>query len=109
MLLDSLLAFASENTLVNFYHFYSFWLLLQQLRMLAIQWRCGSHLVSRGDTKQDVYKQCGEPEYIEVVSSIIERYQEEWYDNSGAVRFPRVLTFEGYRLTDMTTVSRRLN
>jgi hypothetical protein len=39
--------------------------------------RCGSHLVSLGDTKQDVYKKCGEPEYIEVVSSAIERRQEE--------------------------------
>ena len=71
--------------------------------------RCGSYLVSPGDTKQDVYKKCGEPEYMEVISSAVERRTEEWYYDSGAASFPRVLTFEGYRLIDVKTVSRRLN
>lgn len=70
--------------------------------------RCGSSLVVPGDTKYDVLRKCGEPDYIEVVSSAIERRTEEWYYDSGAASFPRVLTFEGYRLFSIKTVSRRL-
>ncbi|WP_366515488.1 hypothetical protein [Nitrosomonas sp.] len=32
---------------------------------------------------------------------------EEWYYDSGAASFPRILTFEGYRLISIQTVSRR--
>lgn len=70
--------------------------------------RCGSNLVVPGNTKYDVLRKCGEPDYIEVVSSAIERRTEEWYYDYGAASFPRVLTFEGYRLFSIKTVSRQL-
>ena len=70
--------------------------------------RCGSNLIAPGDTKYEVLRKCGEPEYIEVVSSAIERRTEEWYYDSSAASFPRVLTFEGYRLLSIKTISRQL-
>ena len=70
--------------------------------------RCGSGLVVPGDSKYDVLRKCGEPDYIEVVSSAIERRTEEWYYDAGAASFPQVLTFEGYRLLYIKTISRRL-
>jgi hypothetical protein len=61
-----------------------------------------------GDTKYDVLRKCGEPDYVEVVSSAIERRTEEWYYDSGAASFPRVLVFEGYRLYSIKTISKSL-
>jgi len=71
--------------------------------------RCGSHLITLGDTKPDVIKKCNKPEYIEVISSAIERRTEEWYYDSGSGSFPQVLAFEGYRLINIKTVSESLN
>ncbi|SEN14161.1 DUF2845 domain-containing protein [Nitrosomonas marina] len=86
-------------------------LLMVLLPVLPLQagesMRCGSNLIVPGNTKLDVLKKCGEPDYIEVISSAIERRTEEWYYDAGAASFPRVLTFEGYRLISIQTVSRR--
>ncbi len=70
--------------------------------------RCGSNLVALGDAKYVVLKKCGKPESIQVISSAIERNIEEWYYDSSAASFPQLLTFEGYRLISIQTISRQV-
>lgn len=68
--------------------------------------RCGSHLVRAGDTKVDVLKHCGKPQFREVVSGADERRVEEWYYERGTVRFPVLLTFRGLELVEIETITR---
>lgn len=50
------------------------WLLAVSLPVQAGEFmRCGSNHIVPGNTKLDVLKKCGEPDYIEVISSVIER------------------------------------
>ena len=65
----------------------------------ADSFRCGSRVVSTGDSKADVIIKCGPPDYSEVTSveatssSVIKI--ESFYYNCGEGRFTRVLIFRG--------------
>lgn len=96
----------------------------------AGDFRCGTRLVSEGDTKFEVLEKCGQPDFVDVrhESRIKrdffersferrdlddpERYRfplfvvedveiEEWTYNLGSQRFIRYLTFENGRLVDI--------
>lgn len=45
--------------------------------------RCGSHLISRGDSKPEVLERCGQPEYAETIPGGSPYYagvrEERWY------------------------------
>ncbi len=92
--------------------------------------RCGTHLISTGDTKSEVRDRCGEPTNIEVWQEVRikrdfyrpiqpdleehERYREpflvkeyvtveEWVYNFGPSRFIYFLRFENGKLKKITT------
>lgn len=69
--------------------------------------RCGTHLVRSGDTKLEVLRHCGEPDLREVVSGADEPKTEQWYYERGSRQFPRVLTFRGFELIRIETITRR--
>lgn len=73
--------------------------------------KCGTRLVSTGDTKAKVLLRCGEPFLREMVGEktryrrffrwIVGSYTvvvEEWTYNLGSTKFLRILTFEGSKL-----------
>jgi hypothetical protein len=68
----------------------------------ADSFRCGSRVVSTGDSKADVVIKCGPPDYSEVTSiEVTDRGAvkiETFYYNCGDGRFTRILTFRGSRL-----------
>ncbi|MCG6893018.1 MAG: DUF2845 domain-containing protein [Desulfobacteraceae bacterium] len=68
----------------------------------AFSLRCGSQIVERGDTKQRVYRACGEPDYQEVTGfQDIGRATvkiEIWFYDFGPQKFTQTLTFHGNRL-----------
>ncbi|HTG01509.1 MAG TPA: DUF2845 domain-containing protein [Nitrospirota bacterium] len=76
---------------------------------------CSEQAVSRGDGKNDVLIQCGEPAMKDVHEEIVsERLDsgalekrtvvvEEWTYNLGPNRFVRILTFRNGKLTDIRT------
>jgi hypothetical protein len=65
----------------------------------ADSFRCGSSVVSTGETKIDVIIKCGRPDYSEVTSVSLSNYSatkvETFYYNCGEGRFVRILTFYG--------------
>jgi len=65
----------------------------------ADSFRCGSRVVSTGDSKADVIVKCGPPDYSEVVSFSVSETSvtkiEAFYYNCGEGRFVHVLTFKG--------------
>ena len=92
----------------------------------ALGFRCGTKVVSIGDTKSEVINKCGEPDHIEVwevergrkrhyksppspdtthgtsgksYSSKVHVAVEEWMYNRGRQKFLRLLRFENGRLT----------
>lgn len=64
--------------------------------------RCGNDLVDEGDTKVDVYRACGEPDYRDVTGfreigrSTVKI--EIWFYDFGPQKFTQTLTFYGNRL-----------
>jgi hypothetical protein len=76
--------------------------------------RCGSHLVSTGDTKVEVLIKCGEPawkdswtdELIDGADTDVERGisvdRERWVYNFGPNAFLEFLSFDNGRLTGIT-------
>ena len=68
--------------------------------------RCGTTLVKTGDTKPQVEKKCGEPDFREIISGSEERRIEQWYYARGQGQFPRVLTFRGITLVDVEVKTR---
>ena len=85
--------------------------------------RCGTRLVSEGDTRSEVAHKCGEPTEIVAEKSIFRRpaiwadgqpyfigndYMEieveSWIYNFGPNKFMRKLRFEGGRLADIETL-----
>jgi len=92
----------------------------------ALAFRCGTKVVSIGDTKSEVINKCGEPDDIQVweverarkrhyksspspdttpdtsgksYSSKVHVVVEEWLYNRGRQKFLRLLRFENGRLT----------
>jgi hypothetical protein len=91
----------------------------------ASAFRCGTRLVSVGDSKYEVLRKCGEPAWVESwLEKRIEPYSvepfaegqrfyipnpsfatvvyvtvEQWVYDRGRTQFTRVLTFENNRLT----------
>jgi hypothetical protein len=94
--------------------------------------RCGSRLVSKGDTKYEVIRKCGEPDFVDAweeeliqrdfgfrreFDSESRRYTwhrepflvketvriEEWTYNFGSTRFLRYLRFENGILTSISS------
>lgn len=63
--------------------------------------RCGTALVKNGDTKPQVARKCGEPDFREFISGADEPSVEQWYYERGQGQFPRVLTFRGITLIDV--------
>lgn len=69
--------------------------------------RCGTHLVRSGDTKLEVLRHCGDPDLREIVSGADEPKVEQWYYERGSRQFPRVLTFRGFELVRIETITSR--
>ena len=81
----------------------------------AFAFRCGNNLVDVGDTKFDVLKKCGEPDYKqnwgeEVIGTQSDNNVrkvfnniEEWTYNQGSYNFVRVLKFRNSELIDIET------
>ncbi len=95
-------------------------------------WRCGDNIVSRGNSKQIVLSQCGDPDTIDIKEeeffikpseSSIEKIQgkqqegkivlkkitnvtETWKYNEGANGFIKILTFENAWLTSIVSSAR---
>lgn len=76
--------------------------------------RCGSRIVTTGDSKAEVLMECGEPSFREVVGekTVYRRFfylfgesytvlVEKWTYNLGSTQFLRILTFEGDTLVDV--------
>ncbi len=76
------------------------WLLMLATNAAAL--RCGSDLVTVGDSKVEVLRACGEPMLIEVVGTekTADRKEilEEWTYDRGPGSFLQILTFRGGRL-----------
>ena len=74
-------------------------LLFVSLCAEADRLRCGRHFIKNGDTKYEVLKACGEPEWKDRVFEdhgdpvARVRIVEDWSD------FPRQLTFNGGRVS----------
>ncbi len=86
--------------------------------------RCGSKLVSTGDSKAEVYLKCGEPFFSEEIgiesrtfkrshspwsgrrSTSTTRMIEQWTYNQGPGTFWRILTFKGDKLVRIETGDR---
>lgn len=72
--------------------------------------RCGSALVSRGDTRFEVLARCGEPDSRVLVSGAVgadSPLVEQWLYDGGSQRFARVLTFRGTRLLRIEVIDDR--
>lgn len=89
----------------------------------AYAFRCGSHLISEGDTRSEVAAKCGEPTEIERKSAVVRRlipgvggrrYSvgqvdveipiEVWVYNLGPNKLMRRLRFEDGVLVDIDTL-----
>ena len=68
----------------------------------AHAFRCGNALVAEGDTKIDVLRACGEPDYREFIGSREigpnTVTMEIWVYDFGPLKFTQTLTFHGHRL-----------
>jgi hypothetical protein len=64
--------------------------------------RCGTALVSVGDSTAEVIAKCGEPEEAEVVLGVFDTI-ERWTYNFGSTKFIRYLRFVNDRLTAIRT------
>lgn len=78
----------------------SFFLLVSMAQ--ADSFRCGSRVVSTGDSKADVIIKCGSPDYsevtsVEVTGSSVTKI-ESFYYNCGEGRFTQILIFRGSAL-----------
>lgn len=66
--------------------------------------RCGNALVSQGDTRYEVERQCGSPDYVDVQNEAFVAGVgpvgeiEEWYYNRGPQQLIRVLVFRNGEL-----------
>ena len=60
--------------------------------------RCGQLLVTKDDSKYEVLKKCGEPDFSEVVSGTDQDKEEVWIYDFGPQRFQYVITFVGIRI-----------
>jgi hypothetical protein len=66
--------------------------------------RCGSEIVTRGETTLETLYACGEPSYREVLNPGIEGpWVENWFYNCGSNGFIHVLRFVEGRLQDVKT------
>ena len=83
-------------------------LLLSAQLVQADSLRCGSRIVTTGDSKAEVLMECGEPSFREIVGekTVYRRFfylfsesytvlVEKWTYNLGSTQFLRILTFEG--------------
>lgn len=77
----------------------------------AFAMRCGNRLVSRGDSKAEVFIKCGEPSFSEVIAieagpgigfSALKVPVEQWTYNQGPNTFLKILTFKGGKLDDIS-------
>lgn len=66
---------------------------------------CGNSLISPGDTKVDVLEKCGQPLLIEILSGSDEQKIEQWFYRTGPRKFQRLLTFKGFKLTRIETIT----
>ena len=95
----------------------------------ASAFRCGSKLVSIGDTRREVLDKCGSPGWVDSwmeerlfrgtgqamvnrgnnftaqvpVATVVQVTIEEWTYNMGPTQFIRILRFENSRLTEIQT------
>ena len=69
-------------------------ILLMAAQTLARGFRCGTELVSVGDSTWEVLHKCGEPDLKELIKSNGVNV-EKWTYNCGSLRFIRILTFSG--------------
>ena len=60
--------------------------MLAGLNCTAAAMRCGTELVNRGDTQQDVALKCGKPTFVE---------QNHWIYNLGPHTFVKTVRFRG--------------
>jgi hypothetical protein len=69
---------------------------------------CGTHLVMPGDTKAEVLQRCGQPLSVEIISGALEPAVEQWYYQPSRMQFARVLTFQGFILKRIDTLTKPL-
>lgn len=59
--------------------------------------RCGSHLISKGDSKPEVLERCGQPQYTETIPDASRFYtwvrEERWYYPKRSGHFRPVVIF----------------
>jgi hypothetical protein len=66
--------------------------------------RCGSEIVTRGETTVETLYACGEPSIREVINPGVEGpWVENWFYNCGSSEFIHVLRFVEGRLQDVKT------
>jgi hypothetical protein len=80
----------------------------------AFAFRCGSHLITEGDTRSEVIAHCGEPTEVESRSAILRPYTvgdsfvevpvDVWVYNLGPNKLMRRLRFEDGKLVDIETL-----
>ena len=112
--------------------FYITLLILFMTSGKSLAFRCGTHLVSDGDTREEVAYKCGDPDFVDSWeeeriyrdfrfernvdprTSDLERYRtpflvkknvkiDVWTYNLGSNRFTRFLTFENGILAEIST------
>jgi len=71
----------------------------------ADSFRCGSRVVSTGETKIDVISKCGSPDYSEMGSVFFSGSSaiaiETWHYNCGDGRFNYILKFKDGKLVEI--------
>jgi len=66
--------------------------------------RCGSEIVTTGDTTVHTLLACGQPSYTEILNpGVVGTRVEKWFYNCGSGSFIQVLRFAGGRLQDVKT------
>ena len=80
--------------------------LLVPVTALAVDMRCGQHLITVGDTKVNVIRRCGEPYFRQLISGSDERTVEQWFYVPARTQFQRIVTFRGTRVVNIEIETR---
>ncbi len=87
----------------------------------AFAFRCGNNLVTTGDSKISVTKNCGKPDWVDRWSvEVIDfpdtgiehrviRINERWVYNPGPTQFIRIINFDGSSVSSIETGGRGFN
>lgn len=81
--------------------------MLYSIGSRAENFLCNAGVVTIGETKTSVMRKCGSPESMQDYAYAWRSFGgiEQWYYQRDRGQFPRILTFEGYILKDIKTVT----